>query len=641
MVPNLGAIRRAPKPSSERWGPHPKMCVAGFTNGGFVSMALTMSRHLNRRSRALTLMLVLVGTLLVSPAAAPAATVLTAEVENFATDAVGKTPVPDSRASAGYALAMFQAGRTWRTVTPSSAVGTLVVRARSEECDGAPIIAVSIDGGPAIRKAITNNNFKNYTLDVRVSGGSHVLSITFENDYMKSSTCDRNLYLDKVTLTDVNASTSPTASPSPSPTASPSPSPTVTPSPSPTVTPSPSPTVTPSPSPTVTPSPGEPAGVTLRDVDGGVGYYGRFASPLPSGADFFPIGTWGSYDLTQANVSSDKAAGVNMYVWTGSTSDNSNLVNVRSAGMYAIHSVDDQAAFSSRGSESVGWMLADEIDMQQANAAGAVTARQTLASKRARVPDGRAVYNNYGKGVAFWNSDSDAEQYVNDFQDLVSMDVYWHTDPGGACTQWEGGALMDYSRALTEQECRRSSNYGWNVDRLRELDAMDGQRKPIWNFVELGCPFSNGDCITPDQVRSAVWHSIIAGARGVVYFNHSFGGSCQTHHVLRSSCYTAIRSMVTSVDAQIKQLATVINSPFADGYASSGSGVRVMAKKGPDGYYVFAGSTQAASQTAAIAVKTGTSATVLGENRSVPIVGGLISDTFADSNAIHIYKINP
>ena len=45
----------------------------------------------------------------------------------------------------------------------------------------------------------------------------------------------------------------------------------------------------------------------------------------------------------------------------------------------------------------------------------------------------------------------------------------------------------------------------------RRLDALDGSRHPIWNFVEVGCPFDNGNCIDPAQARAAVWHSVIAG----------------------------------------------------------------------------------------------------------------------------------
>ena len=62
---------------------------------------------------------------------------------------------------------------------------------------------------------------------------------------------------------------------------------------------------------------------------------------------------------------------------------------------------------------------------------------------------------------------------------------------------------------------------------------------PIWAYVELGHPLgTNGGQITPDQAAAAVWSSLIHGARGIVYFNHSFGGSCQTQHILRDTCYT-------------------------------------------------------------------------------------------------------
>ena len=36
----------------------------------------------------------------------------------------------------------------------------------------------------------------------------------------------------------------------------------------------------------------------------------------------------------------------------------------------------------------------------------------------------------------------------------------------------------------------------------------------------------------------------------------------------------------------------------------------------------------------------GTTATVVGENRTLPVTGNSFSDGFADGNAVHIYKIN-
>ena len=44
------------------------------------------------------------------------------------------------------------------------------------------------------------------------------------------------------------------------------------------------------------------------------------------------------------------------------------------------------------------------------------------------------------------------------------------TDPNGDVANHQFGKLP--------------SGYGFTVDKMRRLDALDGQRKPIWNFVE-------------------------------------------------------------------------------------------------------------------------------------------------------------
>ena len=131
---------------------------------------------------------------------------------------------------------------------------------------------------------------------------------------------------------------------------------------------------------------------------------------------------------------------------------------------------------------------------------------------------------------------------------------------------------------------------------MRELDAMDGERQPIWNFVEVGWPFTEtaaqgGRAIAPAEIKAAVWHSIIAGAHGIIYFNHSFGGPEQTQHALRDPDYAAERAAVDSTDALIEQLAPVLNSPFDDGFVTVNSSVRAMAKYYNGEHYVFAGGT--------------------------------------------------
>ena len=105
----------------------------------------------------------------------------------------------------------------------------------------------------------------------------------------------------------------------------------------------------------------------------------------------------------------------------------------------------------------------------------------------------------------------------------------------------QGGELFGLARDLTAAECHRASNYGAQVARVRALDAMDGTRQPVWSFVETGHPFGNSmngnRSIAPAEMRAAVWHCIIAGARGILYFQHSFGGACVgDHHTIRTNC---------------------------------------------------------------------------------------------------------
>ena len=118
----------------------------------------------------------------------------------------------------------------------------------------------------------------------------------------------------------------------------------------------------------------------------------------------------------------------------------------------------------------------------------------------------------------------------------------------------------------------------------RDLVSPAGS-KPVWAIVELGHPSPKSDwpTITPPQVRAAVWQSLIAGARGIVYFNHSFGGPDQTQHILRDgtnpgSPYAPIRSVVTAINSEIAALAPVLNSPTVTSGWSHGAGTTAMVK---------------------------------------------------------------
>jgi hypothetical protein len=391
------------------------------------------------------------------------------------------------------------------------------------------------------------------------------------------------------------------------------------------------------PAPAPTPTPLSESPLSLEEVDGGTAYYRQFSSALPTDPAYFPIAVWGSYNHTEANRNLDADVGLNTYVWVA---DSSFMPAIRQDGRFRV--IQDQGERTNLGSETAGWLLADELDMTE----GPSACTGTLRNIKSSLPDdGRLRYTNYGKGVLLTGTDAEAGCFVN-AQDVTSSDLYWFTDP------WQQDMigepwLPEGERQLTISEVRRASNYGYQVDRMRALDARDGQRQPIWNFVEVGWPFDPGApsgarAIAPAELRAAVWHSLIAGARGIIYFQHSFGGPCRSHHALRDPCYADVRAAVKSTNAQIKSLAPVLNSPTVTGLVAPSSHVRTMAKWQGGKFYVFAGNKEnsSASPTFDLRCVGDATAVVEGENRSIPVTGGRFQDQFADGNAVHIYRID-
>jgi hypothetical protein len=379
----------------------------------------------------------------------------------------------------------------------------------------------------------------------------------------------------------------------------------------------------------------------LRQVDGGTGYYGQFSRPLPTSPGYFPIAGWLRKAESQSHFDRYAEFGMNTLVGVEAPEVTDEPL-IRQAGMRAFIQADERTRFDDLGSETAGWLLADEIDMTEGPSACNGSVNNIIAG----LPqDGRALYNNYGKGVLLWETNAQASCFVNK-QDVTSTDLYWHTDPNQT-TMVAPPFLPEFDPDPDEEwisgsTVKRSANYGYQVDRVRQLDAMDGERQPIWNFVELGWPWSepasNADRIQPAEVRAAVWHSIIAGARGIIYFDHNFNGPCGGSTIL-GQCYADTRAMAQSVNAQIRRLAPVLNAPFDDSYATASPSVRIMSKHLGGVHYVFAASRQNAASTPRFTVRTGTVARVVGERRSIPITNGRFTDTFANGNAVHIYRI--
>jgi hypothetical protein len=383
-------------------------------------------------------------------------------------------------------------------------------------------------------------------------------------------------------------------------------------------------------------------------------FFGKFAAAqVLNDPAVFPLGVFLADVQTSSDVSSDAAAGLNLYL---SLTTASNLAALAGQNqMHAILQVEDPAgsypwptalASNPPGSEKViGWNLGDEFDMTD----GSTVLTHVDTNLAQLSADGRFRYINWGKGVAFWRTEDEAASFLNHAGiDVVSDDLYFFTDDDlfmpsqGAQLLWtDGGWPAPTAANLSAPEARAGANYGAVVRRLRRLMQPAGNR-PVWNFIELGHPSSEATrpTITGPQIVSAVWHSIIAGATGIMYFNHSFGGSYQTSNILRDPNYSGIRTTVTALNQRITGYAPVINSSTWGGCSVTKGAVRWMYKVQGGHRYLFAASSGITSQQVTFTVPAGTTATVLDESRSIPISGGSFTDTFADANAVHIYRLD-
>jgi hypothetical protein len=86
----------------------------------------------------------------------------------------------------------------------SRATRRITVRARGEQCAGAPRMTVSVDGRVALDVNVTATSWTDHAADLALNDGSHSLTVRFANDY-RSASCDRNLLVDRVTLTSIAA----------------------------------------------------------------------------------------------------------------------------------------------------------------------------------------------------------------------------------------------------------------------------------------------------------------------------------------------------------------------------------------------------------------------------------------------------
>jgi hypothetical protein len=345
------------------------------------------------------------------------------------------------------------------------------------------------------------------------------------------------------------------------------------------------------------------------------------------------------------NAINFKNIGVNVFVglWNWPP-DTGKLPALAAAGMpviaggYAGSTSEISTILSYPNANMVkAYQLYDEPDMPN-TPAGCVppSSLQSMANADRNADPTRPIHINFGWGVVIpgWgsginciNSDQQATLYLQAC-DICSADYY----------------------AITQQyQCAPDClwQYGRTVDRMR---ALMNYKKPAWNFIETEdcCSSTAPTRATPAQVKSAVWLSIIHGAMGIEYFCHQiYDPNTGASAFIEDACLVdaTMAANLKAIDAQIAQLAPVLNSPWISNGVQVGSTnpavpIDTMVKRYGGATYVFAIGGRAGSTTATFTVQgVGTTAQVVGEGRSISMVNGRFSDSFTADYQVHIYQV--
>jgi predicted xylan-binding protein with Ca-dependent carbohydrate-binding module/lysyl oxidase/fibronectin type III domain protein len=109
-------------------------------------------------------------------------------------------PFTDAAASGGQAMSFPGNDTIQGSITTTATATTLTLRARGDQCSGAPTGTVAVDGSTVLSASVSATSWTDYSAAVNIPAGTHTVRITYPNDFRSSSTCDRNLRADKVTL---------------------------------------------------------------------------------------------------------------------------------------------------------------------------------------------------------------------------------------------------------------------------------------------------------------------------------------------------------------------------------------------------------------------------------------------------------
>lgn len=422
---------------------------------------------------------------------------------------------------------------------------------------------------------------------------------------------------------------------------------------------------------------GSSGGLALPRIawEGGPAYWAQFPKAAAVGwtsQSFFPISVFFS-KADPTHVASLKDAGINLYMAVEHSPEIFPLTNITSQGMYAMPHVHEWTpAEVGNNNMAVSWFISDELEMGMGqdgidhNNDGSVDEYDALIQQQGRVDlarsysDGRFLHANFGNGIlrTFWATHTMANHEA--LMDSSSADKYTYTSPDVTGIIDGGHDAPDWPNGVPVP---RAYSYGWQADQMRRFQNQSSL-KPVWTFVETAKPYLNESgarSIETYEIEGAVWSAIIHEARGIAYFQHNNDGRGNYSIVEIPAVHTAVKA----INAKVQSLAPVLNtqsyyntSYTVNGFTyyrySFGNGTDTMLKTYNGSAYIFAAlgmrpnndactsgtvDTTGSKTFTLPAGITGTTVTVVGEGRTIPVTSGSFSDTFANEYSHHVYQI--
>jgi hypothetical protein len=293
----------------------------------------------------------------------------------------------------------------------------------------------------------------------------------------------------------------------------------------------------------------------------------------------------------------------------------------------------------------VGWFVCDEPDLYGTWATPEEI--RTVTNAIRSVDTTRPLMVNFGfsiamgQGWAFLHPGGKDivghfDELIEDFgiADVISLDYYVLT-PGASLGRYGPWA------------------YGKFIDRLQQFSL--GQR-PVWGYVETAS--GEPGFPTPAAVKQAVWCQLIAGARGIVFFDHRFGNALVTSDFAAMLRDVPMKTMVQALSNTIQEIAGFLHADEAGLVTSVSSsnttapmlgatkGVPIECTSRISGgtSMVIAQSNRPGTTTGTFTVPSAANKTLIvrDESRTITANGsGVFTDDFASDYAVHIYTWTP